>query len=79
MRTARMERAAKGKTWPIQPDHAAPLSEEQGTAVLRWLRQKEQSELPKGTDDRPPDDPQLRKAMELLKVALQTKAVSGNR
>jgi hypothetical protein len=27
------------------------------------------SELPAGTDDQPPDDPQLRKAVELLRAA----------
>jgi hypothetical protein len=29
------------------------------------------SELPPGTDDRPPEDPQLAKAVELLQAALK--------
>jgi C-terminal peptidase prc len=75
LRTARMERAAKGKSWPIQPDHPVPLNDNQRAAVLAWLRQKEKSE-PAGADDRPPDDPQLNKAIDLLRAAL---GASGKR
>ena len=79
LRTARMERAAKGKSWPIQPDYLVPLNDTQRTAVLTWLRQKEQAELPAGTDDRPPDDPQLNKAIELLRAALAVPDKPGKR
>jgi C-terminal peptidase prc len=72
LRTARMERAAKGKSWPIQPDHLVPLDDAQRASVLGWLRKKEQAELPAGADDRSPDDPQLHKAIELLRTALET-------
>jgi carboxyl-terminal processing protease len=77
LRTARMERAAKNKSWPVQPDHHVPLNDAQREAVLTWLRQKEQAELPSRTDERPPDDPQLSKAIELLRAALETNHTSG--
>jgi hypothetical protein len=53
----------------VQPDHLVTLEQSQRAAVERWLRQKELSELPAGADDQPPDDPQLRKAVELLRAA----------
>jgi len=77
LRTARMERAIKDKSWPVQPDHLVPLTDAQREAVLTWLRHKEQAELPAGTEDRPPEDPQLHKAVELLQAALEAKAAKG--
>jgi C-terminal peptidase prc len=71
LRTARMERAAKGKGWPVQPDYQVPLNDAQRAEVLAWLRQKQQPESPAGAEKRPPDDPQLKKAMQLLRVKLQ--------
>jgi C-terminal processing protease CtpA/Prc len=79
LRTARMERAAKGKSWPVQPDHHVPLNDAQRGAVLTWLRQKEQADLPSSTDERPPDDPQLNKAIELLRAALEAHDTSSKR
>jgi RNA polymerase sigma-70 factor (ECF subfamily) len=79
LRTARMERAAKGKSWPIQPDYLVPLNDAQRTAVLAWLRQKEQAELPAGTDNRPPDDPQLNQAIQLVRAALEAQDQPGRR
>src|SRR5262249_28772822 len=67
LRTARMQRAAQGKDWPVQPDHPVALSDAQRAAVLTWLRKKQQPELPAGTEDRPPDDPQFQKAIEVLR------------
>jgi carboxyl-terminal processing protease len=65
--TGVLERAADGRGWPVQPDHLVKLDKAQGAAVEQWLRQKELTELPTGADNRPPDDPQLRKAVELLR------------
>jgi carboxyl-terminal processing protease len=68
--TGRLERA-DGRTWPVRPDHPVALEPAQRPAVLGWLHAKELSELPPGASDRPPDDPQLRKAVEVLREALK--------
>jgi hypothetical protein len=54
----------------VQPDIPLSLDKPQSEAVRKWLSQKELPELPAGTDDAPPDDPQLQKAVELLRAAL---------
>jgi C-terminal processing protease CtpA/Prc len=71
LRTGRLERAAKEKRWPVQPNHAVAMTAAQREAVSKWLRQKFLPELPEGTDDRPPEDPQLNRAVEVLRAALQ--------
>jgi C-terminal peptidase prc len=65
--TGRLERAAKGRGWPVRPDREVPLTKGQRAAVEKWFRDKNLPELPSGTDDRPPDDPQLAAALELLR------------
>jgi C-terminal peptidase prc len=77
LRTARMERATKGKSWPLLPDYQVPLNDAQRAEVLTWLQQKQKSDLPSGTEDRRPDDPQLKKALELLRARLQADGASG--
>ncbi len=67
LRTGRLERPS-GRDWPLQPDVSVVPSKEQAAAVHRWLQSKQLSELPAGTDDQPPDDPQLRKAIEVLRA-----------
>jgi C-terminal processing protease CtpA/Prc len=79
LRTARMERAAQGRDWPVRPDHQVPLNDAQRAAVLAWLQQKLQPELPAGTDARPPDDPQLHKAIDVLRAALRAKGTFSQR
>jgi carboxyl-terminal processing protease len=74
IQTGRIERAAKDKTWPVQPDHLVELSKAQRVALEKWYADKELTELPPGADDRPPPDPQLNRALELLREALAKKA-----
>jgi carboxyl-terminal processing protease len=74
--TARLERPTAKRGWPVRPDHEVTLTKGQRKAVDQWLRDKERSELPAGRDDRAPDDPQLAKAVEVLRKALETKAVN---
>jgi carboxyl-terminal processing protease len=72
--TSRLERAGKGKTWPVRPDDKVLLNDKQRAAVHeQWLREKQFSE-PTGAGDRPPDDPQLARAVEVLKAALNRAA-----
>jgi C-terminal peptidase prc len=71
LRTGRLERAAPGRGWPVQPDLAVPLTREQRQAVDEWLQAKDRTEQPGSRADRPPADPQLDRAVELLHAALR--------
>jgi C-terminal peptidase prc len=70
-RTGRLERTAKGRGWPVEPDHAVPLTKAQRGAVEDWLRAKVRPPAPGSDADKAPDDPQLAKAVELLQAALK--------
>jgi C-terminal peptidase prc len=78
LRTGRVERieraeaseqqrlaAAANRLWP---DHLVAIERKEMGAVLEW-RQKQHSPEPK-TDAKPPSDPQLDKAIDLLRAAL---------
>jgi C-terminal peptidase prc len=67
LRTGRLERTVKGRGWPVEPDHSIALDKSGASAVVRWLRGKERSEIPAGAE-RAPEDPQLARAVELLKA-----------
>jgi C-terminal peptidase prc len=69
--TGRLERAVRDKGWPVRPDHAVTLDKDQGAAVRKWLTDKMLPDLPAGTDDRPPTDPQLDRALTLLRQVLK--------
>jgi C-terminal peptidase prc len=64
-------RADASRTWPVLPDRQVDLTQEQRSAVRKWLFDKQLPELPPGTDDRPPDDPQLAAALALLRDAVK--------
>jgi C-terminal peptidase prc len=67
LRTGRLERTVKGRGWPLEPDHPVALDKAGASAVRKWLDAKRRSELPAGADQ-PPEDPQLARAVELLKA-----------
>lgn len=69
--TTRLERAINGRAWAAEPDEVVRLDKTQRQAVSAWLNEKELSELPAGKSDEPPQDPQLAKALELLRTALK--------
>jgi C-terminal peptidase prc len=71
LRTGRIERGGKEKTWPLKPDHAVAMTRAQRDALAEWQHQKDLSELPEGVEDKPPEDPPLAKAVELLQAALK--------
>jgi C-terminal peptidase prc len=71
VRTARLERAAKDRGWPVKPDHRVASSKAQREALGIWLHYKGFPELPAGVDDKPPEDPQLARAVELLRKQMQ--------
>jgi RNA polymerase sigma factor (sigma-70 family) len=72
-RTGRLERAVKGRDWPVQPDYTVAMLGTQ-TKLQEWLRQKDLPELPAGVTDQPPEDPQLARAIALLRDALEARA-----
>ena len=67
----RMERGPKGRSWPVRPDQQVAMTDPQARAVRTWLVEKELFELPAGKTDQPPTDPQLAKAVEVLRNALK--------
>lgn len=69
--TGRLERAAKGRGWPVEPDHVVTLTKKQREALNTWLLAKGRLEKPGSAADKPPEDPQLDKAVELLRDALK--------
>jgi C-terminal peptidase prc len=69
-RTGRLERVAKERGWPVQPDHVVPLTKEQEKAVHQWMSLKQRVPQPPAADLEPPTDPQLARAVELLRAAL---------
>jgi C-terminal peptidase prc len=68
LRTGRLERAARGRGWPVEPDHPVALDKAGASAVLDWLRAKGRSDLTPGAD-KPPSDPQLARAVEVVEAA----------
>ncbi len=69
LRTGRLERTEKGRSWPVVPDHAVPLDKAGTEALAEWLRKMERSDPPADADR--PADPQLAKAIDLLRTALK--------
>jgi hypothetical protein len=78
LRTARLERAAEERGWPVRPDQVVSVARKQRDTLLEWSRRQEMSDPPAGATDRPPDDPQLAKAVEILRAALQKSKPESN-
>jgi len=74
VRTATLQRAVEKLGWPLRPDYPVTTSSRQRGAIDEWLAQKEFTELPAGSTDEAPPDPQLQKAVTLLKKSLEQMA-----
>ncbi len=74
--TGRVERPKAGAGWPLQPDTVVALSPEQSKKVVQWAQEQEVTDRKFDADAKPPADPQLAKATELLRAALAKTAVS---
>jgi C-terminal peptidase prc len=72
-RTGRLERVGKDREWPVKPEQAVPLTKKQREAVDAWLIAKGRSYQPGSPEDKAPEDPQLDKAVGLLRAALKKK------
>src|SRR5205807_2618857 len=73
LRTGILERS--GTTPPgggIKPDHVVKATQEQQMALQEWSRRQELAFDPKRAKDVAPVDPQLAKAIEVLKAALKS-------
>jgi carboxyl-terminal processing protease len=60
-------------TWIEKPDHEVGLSAKQREAVTQWEREQDLPDPPAGAMTKPPEDPQLAKALELLRAKLKAK------
>jgi C-terminal peptidase prc len=71
-RTGVIERPDRDRGWPVKPDAQVVLSGKQKNDIAEWQRKQEIAEEP--TNDKAPDDPQLTRAVELLRDALSKPA-----
>jgi carboxyl-terminal processing protease len=77
--SGRLERADKsrGWRWPVWPDYEVEMTEDQEHAVHAWMTAKEEPDPPTGAVGKPPDDPQLDRALELLREELKAAPAGG--
>lgn len=73
-RTGILERAAKERGWPVKPDHVVGMDAKAKEALAEWQRQQERTQ--KATPGKPPADPQLARAIELMRDALKKSPVA---
>jgi carboxyl-terminal processing protease len=80
LRTGRVERAttAKGSakganpSWrPVTPDHVVPMETVKVEPIMVWQRNQLLPEPPADAAKTPPDDPQLAKALDIIRAALK--------
>jgi C-terminal processing protease CtpA/Prc len=57
----------------VKSDHEVNLDRSQRAAVLKWQQDQQSPEPPAGASDKPPQDPQLAKALAVLQEALRKK------
>jgi carboxyl-terminal processing protease len=69
--TGRVDRSALDRGWPLQPDHLVRLDAKQREAVRSWGFAQTVTDRPINVKAKPPADPQLAKAVELLRDALK--------
>jgi carboxyl-terminal processing protease len=63
---------AEADTWIVRPDYEVKMSSEQSTALGTWQRQNENAEQAAKLGPQAPEDPQLAKALNLLRTTLKT-------
>jgi carboxyl-terminal processing protease len=65
--TGRLQRAS-GRGWPVKPDYEVAMTPAQREALAAWFGAQELPEPPAGAKQ--PSDPQLARALELLRAAV---------
>jgi hypothetical protein len=66
------ERPSRPRGFRVEPNHEVKMEAKQKEAVLLWMRQQDLPEPPPNAEKNPPADPQLAKAVALLREALKT-------
>jgi carboxyl-terminal processing protease len=66
------EDETRGPILGVRPDYDVKMTPDQYQAVLTWLRDNEKPETAAKLGPQPPADPQLTKALDLLRAALKT-------
>jgi C-terminal peptidase prc len=67
----RVDRPAAARGWPLRPDHLEPMDANQRKAVAEWTQAQTISDRPIDPKAKAPPDPQLAKAVELLREELR--------
>jgi hypothetical protein len=73
LRTGALERAKAARPEDrglLRPDQEVPLEFKLRGPIAQWNREQEHPEPPPGALAKPPEDPQLAKALELLRATL---------
>jgi carboxyl-terminal processing protease len=68
--TGRVERPKAERGWPLKPDLSVALSTEQSKAMHDWFQQQEYTDLEIDPKAKAPADPQLSKAVDVLREAI---------
>jgi carboxyl-terminal processing protease len=74
--TGRLERSNATRGWPLKPDHVVPMEVKQRKTCAAWATAQTITDRPIDPKAKPPADPQLTKAVELLREALKRLASS---
>jgi carboxyl-terminal processing protease len=77
--SGRLERADKSRGWPVRPDHPVEMTQKQRQAVFAWMTAKEEPDSPAGAAGKPPEDPPLDRALELLRDELKAAPAAGGK
>jgi carboxyl-terminal processing protease len=65
------ETEARPQGYQVVPDHLVKLDAKQKERWLKWVHEQDLPEPPANAEKNPPDDPQLAKALALLREALK--------
>jgi carboxyl-terminal processing protease len=74
--TGRVERAKAGQVWPLQPDYLVGQDIKVHTELTKWTHQQETTDETIDPNAKAPADPQLAKAIKILRSELAKAAVS---
>ncbi len=73
LRTGRLERGKPTQDgWGVQPHYTVALNQDQQKSLFIWQNANARPERPADAPERAPEDPQLAKAVELLRAALKS-------
>jgi carboxyl-terminal processing protease len=65
------ETASRPRGFHVEPDHLVKMESKQKEALVKWMREQDLPEPPANAEKNPPEDPQLAKALALLREGLK--------